>query len=351
MFRKKKPSRLYYPSKSRWFNKPRRKSTIKRARRGGRKKLAKFFKELVKKSFYLIVVTVIFIIVMIVLALSSYFAVSDIEVVRESFNIDSAAIENQLKPFIGKNFLFFPRSEVRSVIQEHFPEFSNIDVHKVFPSTIRINLESHPVVANLRAYYLLPKVEEVFEESFIALNRAIEEFNPDSAAISLSDTPTPLENENIVADIFDLSAKDQGRKPVEQKSLLNRIGQAVFDQEENLELITVTLRGLTQPVEDREMVIPVEHMDYMLDAIQHFENLIELRVTGIEYWPVAREIHLKMDNQMVLWLNLERRFKDQIDKLNTIYKAAELNKENLAYIDLRIRNKVIYCLRNTRCDR
>jgi len=35
--------------------------------------------------------------------------------------------------------------------------------------------------------------------------------------------------------------------------------------------------------------------------------------------------------------------------LKTIYEPAELNKEELSYIDIRVREKVIYCLRSSRC--
>jgi len=48
---------------------------------------------------------------------------------------------------------------------------------------------------------------------------------------------------------------------------------------------------------------------------------------------------------------VDRDYKNQIDKMKTIYEPAELNKEDLAYIDLRIKDKVIYCVRGTRCDK
>ena len=267
---------------------------------------------------------------------------------RESFNIDSAAIENELNPFIGKNIIFTPKSRIHKTIQRKFPEFAVIKVHKVLPSTLKIDLESHPIAANLRAYYVLPEAEEELdEEDFTELNKAIEE-------LTGSDVPEPkaiglFEDEEVIEAIFDIEGGEDKPEPTEQKCLLNRIGQAIFDQEENLELMTVVMRKLTQPIEDREQVIPKEHMNYMLDAIQYFTNVMAIEVVGAEYLPIAREIHLKTVDNLVLWFSIERNYRDQIDKFHAIYEPAELYGEDLSYIDLRVREKVIYCPRNSRC--
>lgn len=91
-------------------------------------------------------------------------------------------------------------------------------------------------------------------------------------------------------------------------------------------------------------------MDYLLEAKDYFENAMSLEVRGVEYLSIAREIHLKTD-KITVWLNMERSFKTQIDKLALIYEEAELDKEDLSYIDLRVREKVIYCPKKARCAR
>lgn len=350
VFRKKKPKRLYYPVKSNWYNKPRKRSASKRSNKAIKKGRNEFFQDLVKKSLYLLITGIAFGILLILLFISSYFSITDIEVVRENFNIDSAAIENELNPYIGRNILFFPKSKIYKTINTHFPEFADIEVRKVFPSSIKINLQSHPIAANLRAYYILPEPEEILEEDFTELNKAIEELTGTTTDLEALGASKILSDDEISQGIFDIEEEEDGPEPIEQKSLLNRIGQAIFDQEENLELMTVTVRQLTQPVEDREQVIPKENMDYMLESIQYFTNTIGLEILGVEYLPVAREIHLKTENNLVIWISIERDFKDQIDKLNIVYESVELNKEDLSYIDLRVGEKIIYCPRNARCD-
>ena len=351
-FRKKKPKRLYYPTRSSWYTRPRRSSPAKRPSKFFKKGIKGFFKNLATKSLYLVITGIVFAVLLIFLFFSSYFSITNIEVVRESFNIDSAAIENELNPFIGKSIVFTPKSRIYKAIQKKFPEFAVIKVHKILPSALKINLESHPIVSNLKAYYVLPEAEEpeIDEEEFTELGKAIEELFDTDSDTSATESSDPFTDEEVTKSIFDIEGDEDEPEPIEQKCLLNRIGQAIFDQEENLELMTVSIRNLTQPIEDREQVISKEHMDYMLETIQHFTNVMGLEVIGTEYLPIAYEVHLKTSDNLVIWISIKRDYKKQIDKLHTIYDAAELYEEDLSYIDLRVREKVIYCPRNARCD-
>lgn len=349
MFRKKKPKRLYYPVKARWYTKPRRKPSVKRSSKlfkGG----WKGFMLTLKKSLFLAVTVGLFVVMILFLAFSSYFSVTDIEVVRENFNIDSAEIENKLNQYIGKGIVFFPRSQIHKTINSEFPEFASIKIKKILPSKITIELESHQIVANLKAYYILPEAEKLEEEDFTELNKAIEELSGSDPEIKSLEDLSPIADEEVSEAIFDIDGEKEESEPVEQKSLLNKIGQAIFDQEENLELITITVHGLSQPVGDRERVIEKDHMDYILGTIQYLKNTMELDVSEIKYLPIAREIHIKTSSNLVIWVGLGREYKQQIDKLNTIYENAELDKEDLSYIDLRIKDKVIYCPVNAKCD-
>jgi hypothetical protein len=172
---------------------------------------------------------------------------------------------------------------------------------------------------------------------------------------SIEENKTIKEVQDALENAFSMEAGEVIEKeeltPIEQKCLLNRIGQAIFDQEEDLELMTITMGELTQPIEDREIVISKKRMDYMSDAIRYFNNLFKMQVRGVHYLPIAREIHIKTDSNIMIWLTMEKDYKKQIDKLNTIYEVAELNKEDIAYIDLRAREKVIYCPVKSSCNR
>lgn len=349
--RKKKPKRLYYPVKSKWFTKPRRKPSVKRNNKlfkGGFKGL----KKSMKKSLQTVVVVAFFAVLILFLAFSSYFSIKNIEVVRENFSTDSTSIENELKPYIGKNIVFFSRNRIFTTLQNRFPEFESIQVEKVLPGTIRVKLESYPVVANLRTYYVLAPADEATEESFTELSKAIEELSGSEAALERIKVDSPLSSESITDSVFNLDGfEEKEPESVEQKAILNQIGQALFDREENLELFTISIHGLTQPIADRDQVIPKEHMDFIFEAIQYFRNALKLEVMSLDYLPIAREIHLKTDNNLTIWISIDRDYKGQIDKMSTIYEPAELNKEDIAYIDLRIKEKIIYCPRTARCNK
>ena len=124
--RKKKPKRLYYPSKSKWYAKPRRRPSVKRANRRFKKGIKGFFKDLIKKSLYLVIVGAAFGALLIGLFFSSYFSITRTEVIRANFNVDSAAIENKLNSFIGKNIIFTSKRTIHKTIQVYFPEFATI---------------------------------------------------------------------------------------------------------------------------------------------------------------------------------------------------------------------------------
>jgi len=281
-----------------------------------------------------VIAGIVCVILVILLFFSSYFSILNVEVLRQDFNIDTAAISNELNIYIGRNILFFPRSRIVNTIKDKFPEFSSIDVKKVLPNTVKVELEHHEIVANLRVYYILPKVETP----------------PKEEDERLADIAEALDMALSLEEEIPLSGKKEELTPIEQKCLLNRIGQAIFDQEENLELMTITIDGLSQPIEDRESVVVQDRMDYMLDAIRYFNNLFEMQVESIRYLPIAREVHLKADTGLIVWLTFEKDYKEQIDKLNIIYEAAEFDEDDIAYIDLRVREKVIYCPNGAKCS-
>jgi len=332
MFFRKKPNRLYIPTTSRWYTRPRRRRGLANERRVPRVDLRKILSELLQNRMRALVIALLGAVFLLILASSSYFAIRNIDVIRGDFNIDSAAIENALKGTLGKNILFFPKSLIAKTIQDQFPEFQSVNVQKKMPGTIIISLTSYPIVANLKAYYVLPPAQEKPAETtpptLLEQQAALE------AAFAL--TPKPIK-------------KPEGPPPVEQKSLLNQVGQAIFDQEENLELITIVVKGLTQPIEDRQQIIPPAAMQYLRDTLQYLGSSLNLKVLGVEVLPIARELHIKIERNVTLWLTLEKDFKEQLDKLKTIYEPAELNKEDLSYIDLRVKEKVIYCPRRAPC--
>ncbi len=290
------------------------------------------FTRILKDFLLYVVIGVVFFWLLIFLLFSSRFAISKIEIARDDLHIDSSAVTTLLADYQGKSIFSFSKSKASHLIQETYPEFARVNVKKLLPNTIKIELETYEIVANIRVFYVLPKVDTVpIEEDKEMLEIA-------EALKTAFDLETGTETED-----------KEAITPIEQKALLNRIGQAIFDRSEDLQLMTITIDGLSQPVEDRAIVIPESSMDYILNSIKYFTNLMQMEVTSVRYLPVAREVHLKTAGNLVLWLSTAKDYKQQIDKLNTIYRVTELDKEDLVYIDLRVKEKIIYCPNGARC--
>jgi len=334
IFGKKRPKRLYYPTKSRWYRRPRRQPSVRSSRKLFTHNIRTHFTRLLKDFLLYVIIATVFLGLLIFLVFSSRFAISKIEIARDDLHIDSSAVTTLLADYKGKSIFTFSKSRAAQLIHEKYPEFARVEIKKLLPNTIKVELETHEIVANIRAYYVLPKVETVPADMDV---EAIEVAEALRTAFDLQAGMETVDREEIT--------------PIEQKALLNRIGQAIFDREEDLQLMTITVDGLSQPIEDREIVVPEASMDYIVGAIKYFSNLMQMQVASVRYLPVAREVHLQTDNNLVLWLSTEKDYREQLDKLNTIYKVAELDKEDLAYIDLRIKEKIIYCPRSTSCAR
>lgn len=322
MFRKKKPKRLYLPAKSKWYTRPRprkrKKTYVPGKKRVNLKRKVSSFK---KQWLYWIIGSLTLLGLLVILFFSTYLQIADIDVKRHDVHVDSAAIQEVLKPYIGDNLLFFDRSEASERVQAEFVEYAQVHLKKVFPNTLQVELESHAPVFNLRFYYALPQVEE---------------------------EPSTLDSEEFVEEV---PAVLEETEVVEQKGLLNAAGQVVFNQEENLELLPIIIRDRTRPLEDREVVMYHERLNALQAAIERFEELFPDRIESVQYFPEGREVHLRVENGLMLWITFQKDPVEQIEKLYSIYQSTGLDQENLAYIDLRVVEKVIYCPRGTACDR
>ena len=75
------------------------------------------------------------------------------------------------------------------------------------------------------------------------------------------------------------------------------------------------------------------------------ENIIDLKIGKVQYYPVEREVHIHLDNNTILLFSLNPDTEKQIEKAAIFNKEhLKLNDIKLIYIDLRIKNKVFYCI-------
>ena len=159
-FRKKAPQRLYYPTKAKWYSRPRRKPAV--SARPGASSLAQLRKRaqtFLKRPFYIALAAAGVVGCLLLFLFSAYFSVAEIHIVREDPTVDSERVAERLNPYLGRNLIFFPQRKMQAALNEAFPEFSSIRLSRKLPRTLEVRLESHPLVANLKAYYTLPLPE------------------------------------------------------------------------------------------------------------------------------------------------------------------------------------------------
>lgn len=365
--RKTKPSQIYYLKPRSWYRRPRHKAAVYRPRRTGwTTKIRPFAERLFDNFLYRTIALIAILLAAFTIFISASFSIQNVEVTRQDLSIDSAKVENLLSGYIGKSIIFSRKQSMIKTILGRFPEFKTVRIKKILPDRIQVSLEAYPLVANLKAYHLKPKGPSLSPQQFSALNQAIQDLAQDSSA---KPTPSKIappnegggQSNNLPLTKGEGGSREGGgspsavdsapAKPIEQKGLLNGIGQAIFDRTDNLELMTIILHDLKEPVLDRQQIISPAQMSYLLESIAYFQSSMNLEVGSVYYFSAGREIHLKTRKGLSVWLTFEVSFKDQIDKLKAIYESAELSKQNLSYIDLRIREKVIYCPRESACHK
>lgn len=74
------------------------------------------------------------------------------------------------------------------------------------------------------------------------------------------------------------------------------------------------------------------------------ENLINVKINKINYYPLERELHIETDKKTTLIFDINWDYKEQIQKIAIFNKDyLDISKNAIVYIDLRIKNKVFYC--------
>lgn len=78
------------------------------------------------------------------------------------------------------------------------------------------------------------------------------------------------------------------------------------------------------------------------------ENIIDIKLKNIQYYPEIREVHLVMEDDGLLIFSLTDSIDEQIKKLAIFHKEhAKISEADLIYMDLRIKNKLFYCQTDT----
>lgn len=190
----------------------------------------------------------------------------------------------------NKNLLFINENAIISQILANYPQVKNVEVKKIFPQKIRIEIENYPLVANLT-----DRVGEVRKKFLINSNGYLTQENTEDPALPY------------------------------------------------IEIQTAEMLAL------KSTAMKVETLEYILKSIRLFEEKFSMKVLDAQYLSREREVHLKTEKFFSVWIDLEKDLTKQLEKLKNALVKLDIYHLSLEYIDLRIsgtdNEKVIYKLR------
>lgn len=238
---------------------------------------------------------------------SNYFNVSTIIVERTDPKTDIETsiipIQQKLDVLKGKNIFLMNEDEVNDDLHKDFPEMKEIKIMKLLPHTIRVRVIEYELIARIKSS---TGKEEMF-----------------------------LNEQGMIRNI---KTKIPNLPLIEYKS------QYDIKEDKMVAMLSPYLA-----LQDRNTIMNADEVRVILDAQNTFEKDFSLSVNLIQYFPLEREIHLRTERDFFIWLDLTESVEEQLRKLKTAFQDFNIYKIDLAYVDLRIKNKIIYCMKNTVC--
>jgi len=278
------------------FKKKRRKIILKKSKLRSRRRrsINKFKKNSSsnKKMFSTVkrILLLTFIIFIIYISFfSNYFNIKQIIILDKNIENEvlTKKIKNSLKKQINKNLIFINLEKLEKTISKDFPELKEIDLDKDYPNKLNIKFKEFPLIAN----------------------------------------------------VINESAK------IKKSFVINSIGYAIKENVEKPNLLYIKLKS-ENPINPQMPVIETNKLLYIVDAVTLFENKFGMKITEVEYKPIARELHLLTEKNFYIWLDIQQSADKQFKKLKKSITKLDIYNENLEYIDLRIAgnngDKIIY---------
>ncbi len=243
----------------------------------------------IKKIFTLIAICTVIILTVYGIFFSGYFKIDETEIINKSFDQETLAteIKESIKTTIGKNIFFTDTTELEQKIISTFPDLEKIKVEKNYPNKLAIEFFEYPLTANI-------------------INQS---------------------------------------NSIKKTYIINSIGYVIKEDFENPNLPYLTIKS-DEPINTENPVIEKNKLNYILETVKYFQDKFGMKISGIEYKPIARELHILTERNFYIWLDIQKPAEEQFKKLKKALVKLDIYKENLEYIDLRIAggsgNKIIY---------
>ena len=233
---------------------------------------------------------------------SQFFAVQTLQLVRQDFRANIAEISAEVEEFRGNNIFLISKKRVAEKLQKKFSQIETITVEKIFPRTLKIAVQTFPIVARWKIFLPMP-------QTFSVESAVVREMERKSATFFI----------NRVGQVSDSNPDD---------------GDAflIFENEEK-----------DQPFALGDRVIAMSRLQEILQSKQELERIFEKQVVTAEFFRSAAEIHFSLASGTKIWVDFSSPQKDQIAKLDFVKdKSQILANGNIEYFDLRVFGKIFW---------
>lgn len=233
---------------------------------------------------------------------TSFFVIENINLERENFRVDTGKVVDSLKDYRYSNILLISTSKIEKKIKETFPEYKTVTVKRVFPNTLMIQVKNFDIIAQFKV--------------FIKPQSKITEFDVETIEL----------------------------KPYEQILAINSEG--VIEQNNTIyeSLPVLEIAGIQDiPLVQGDRIVSKNNLDLVWSAKTILWEELGIASNYIKYFPDAKEVHLKTENNYEIWIDFTTPINEQIDKLKKISNHVDWNENPPSeHIDLRIKNRIIY---------
>ena len=216
---------------------------------------------------------------------AEYFSVQEITIDSPDSLTDINIAYNSIDSFRNNNIFTIDSQSFLKRLQTYQPNIESISLEKELPHSLNVKIESSPI-----AMYAL------FEEKLYAVSQN---------GVAIKSKQSPEELDTSVIEIMQDSK-------------------------------STTLNINYTQILDTEVIIRI---NWLIKLFQ--DNLIDFPSKKIQYYTKESELHILLQNDVLLIFDVNGNINEQIKKLLVFYK--ETQKLRHIYIDLRILNKVFFC--------
>lgn len=234
-----------------------------------------------------------------VLIFSSLVTVRSIAFDDSTLRIDRETVQQALKPLFGKHLFMVSRLDVLPLLQEVYPDVTNVSLHKVYPDTLSLTFELYPLVAQLTI--------------------------ADDQAEPLDDQ-APETGSGLVNTHF-----------ITETGLYVRLA---VPSQQNLDLPVYTVRDWGIKPQQNQLLVPPE----LLVALKELEVILQEQfgheITNRIIFARAQEFHIEVGDRY-LWFDIRSTVEEQLERYRTFLETS-INFPVTEYIDLRLADRVVW---------